>query len=107
MNAFMRLALKEAYKCTTNRHRVGAVVVRGGRVLAKSHNRLTRHAEVRALAGLWASECEGAVVYVVRPTYTGGVGLARPCPDCERELRMKGVKKVVYSTYGGQAWERL
>ena len=107
MGKFMRLALREALKCNTNRHRVGAVVVRGGKVVAKSHNRLTRHAEVRALAGLWPSECDGATVYVVRPTYTGGLGLARPCPDCEQELRRLGVRKIVYSTYGGHTWERL
>jgi pyrimidine deaminase RibD-like protein len=100
---YIQLAFKEAVNCTTHRQRVGAVVVRGGRVLAKASNQSGRHAEVRALSQLWGSECAGTTVYVARlpRDVTVARSMARPCAKCERFMRRLGVKRVVYTTFSG------
>jgi pyrimidine deaminase RibD-like protein len=87
------------------RHRVGAVVVRGGQVISKGYNRGRRHAEISALARLWPSERVDTVVYVARPLYEAEYGLARPCEDCLNAMRRAGVKKVFFSAEEG--WECL
>jgi pyrimidine deaminase RibD-like protein len=117
MPKFYRLALKMAYMCSTNRHRVGCIVARGGKIISMSHNHKIRHAEERACSVPWASELEGATVYVVRPLYDAqmgywapakiNLGCARPCPKCMEILKANKIKKVVYSIEGGWAWERI
>ena len=108
MGKYLRLALKEAYKVKTNRHRIGCVVVKGGKILGVGHNLFTKHAEERATNGIWHSELVGATVYVARPMYHKDmtIGLAKPCKNCERLLRDLGIKKVVYSNNGGWDFER-
>jgi hypothetical protein len=39
----------------------------------------------------------GAVVYVVRISRNGSFALSKPCQSCENILRLRGVKKVIYS----------
>ncbi len=108
MGKFGKIALKKAMEYTLGRHRVGCVVVKGGKILSVEHNLYTKHAEERATNKVWRSEMVGATVYVARPLYTEEVpiGLAKPCEDCEKLLRQLGVKKVVYSTQNGWNYER-
>lgn len=39
----------------------------------------------------------GATVFVVRVKANGEFGMAKPCEDCQKILRFKGVKKVYYT----------
>ncbi len=108
MSKFGKIALKKALEYTLARHRVGCVVVKGGKIISVEHNLYTKHAEERATNKVWRSELVGATVYVARPLYNDKVliGLAKPCADCEKLLRELGIKKVVYSTHGGWDFER-
>lgn len=39
----------------------------------------------------------GGTVYVARTLADGRLGMARPCEDCEKALRYRGVTKVFYT----------
>jgi pyrimidine deaminase RibD-like protein len=104
---YVNLALKTALECTTHRHRLGAVVVKSGRVFAHACNRNGVHAEVRALKKLRPEARVGTTVYVARlPRENKPSSMAKPCPDCQVFLVEAGVKKVVYTdfTSNTQTW---
>jgi deoxycytidylate deaminase len=108
--SYLNLALKiaESSECV---HRHGAVVVKGGRVMAigvnKWRNRhgtvvktdttsdLSVHAEVDALSRV--SDARGAILYVARVSKRGTPLLSRPCRECYSVIRRNGLKRVVYS----------
>lgn len=94
---FMREALKEAHKALERDEvPIGAVVVIGGRVIARAHNLTevlsdpTAHAEMQAITsatnaygGKYLNE---ATVYVT----------VEPCPMCAAALNWAQVMRVVY-----------
>ena len=97
---------RAASKLSPMKTRVGAAVVRGGRVLGVGYNRMgtsrlstskwSRHAEIAALIS--AGDCRGAVLYVYREhNKTGEPLLAKPCDACNEAIRMAGIKKVVHT----------
>jgi tRNA(adenine34) deaminase len=94
---FMRLALREAEQATAHEDvPIGAVVVRGGELLAAAHNERelrqdpTAHAEVLALreaaraVGSW--RVLDAVVYVT----------LEPCAMCAGAIVLARVERVVF-----------
>lgn len=103
MSRWVRIALKTACLGEHPRHLVGAIVVKGGKVLSKAAN-LSRpygvlnggfHAEERALRE--EIDYRGAVVIVVRVNKkTKIVGMSRPCERCMRVIISKGIKKIIY-----------
>jgi guanine deaminase len=102
MNEFMRIAIEEARKGMEKGHGgpFGAVIVKDGKILAKSHNMVlkkkdaTCHAEInilrdasKKLKSYDLSSCE---------IYTTG----QPCKMCEAALNWAKVKKVYFgNTY--------
>lgn len=96
------------------RQRVGAVVVKGGRVLAAACNRdyndpayledekVAMHASIcaerRALALIPDEAAKGAIVYVVRAgrNEDNAYACSKPCKRCEKVLKAARVKRVVY-----------
>ena len=103
---FVDIAIDEAYKSFQN-HKHGAVVVRGGKLIASGHNKVTTrcpshmfsvHAEMAAIKHVSSrAELIDCHVYVVR---VGKCGLARsdPCVLCQRFMKMHGVSRVFFST---------
>jgi diaminohydroxyphosphoribosylaminopyrimidine deaminase/5-amino-6-(5-phosphoribosylamino)uracil reductase len=95
---FMRLALAEAEKGRGRTHpnpAVGAVVVRGGRVIGRGHHRRAGlpHAEVNALRAAGA-KARGADVYVTLEP-CNHQGRTPPCTDA---LIASGVKRVFFGS---------
>lgn len=99
---------------THKQHRLGAVIVKGGRILATGYNQLrpskligtnTLHAEAHAVLHLLKSRRQadliGADIYVNRYTRGGRIGLARPCSHCMELLRTVGIRRVFYTTDEG------
>lgn len=85
---------------------LGAVGVRNDGVLVESRNIASpipapeHHAETRLARKL----TPGSEVWVARVSKrTGGWAMAKPCPNCERRLRLAGVERVVY-TIGDDEW---
>ena len=102
---YMRLAA-EARLLSPMRVKVGAVLVKGGRVIKVASNmpggsckhlsQWSRHAEVRATLNV---DARGGTVYVYRAHgLTGLPMLAKPCHNCEGWLNYIGVKQVKWST---------
>lgn len=100
-----------ASRLSAMKPRVGAAAVRGGRIIAIGYNRAgsskqardawSRHAEVTACL---RADLRGATMYVYREHgLTGEPLLARPCKSCWAVMRAAGVRRVVFTTAGGQA----
>lgn len=101
---YLRLAAEVAqFKQDTRSHRLGAVGVRSDGVMVAAYNGTAyngksskpfppMHAEARLTRKLDFY----STVYVARPM-KAGLGLARPCPACQRALRRKRVARVYYT----------
>lgn len=109
-----RIAERQALKSTFQQHRLGAVIVKNGRILSTGYNELryskiigkhTLHAEAAAIKKLLErgafKDLAGATMYVTRFTPSGATGLAHPCPSCMELIRSVGIRTVLYSTVGG------
>lgn len=108
------MAKKTALKSTFRQHRLGAVVVKGGRVLSTGFNAIrhcketgksTQHAEEAAIVRLLKdgrhSELIGSRMYVSRFTPAGNVGISKPCERCMGLIRSVGIRSVDYiNAYG-------
>lgn len=107
----IRLATKQANK-SNYYFRLGAVIVKGHRVLSTGHNKIahckvndfknSRHAEMDAILKLikakdGLSSLAGSTLYVSRITKTG-TGLAKPCKKCMKLALSVGVKAIIYTT---------
>lgn len=105
-----RLAMK-ASEASTYRIKVGAVLCKKGRALITGtncikthptwanpdkHIKLSIHAEIDCLINS-ESEVLGDTIYVFRLGKDGMPGLARPCVDCMREIKKRGIKKIYYT----------
>ena len=111
----MRAALREAVKgcgATSPNPAVGAVLVRGGRILSRGWHRRAGapHAEVEALRALAdPALARGATLYVtLEPCSTSG-----RTPPCTDALLSAGIRKVVvgatdpHPAHAGRGYERL
>lgn len=112
-------ALKQAAK-SEYKYKVGAVIVKGGRLLSVGHNVVGKthpkhtgiykesvHAEEAAILNRLKTKnglasLQNAVLYVSRITSSGIPGMAKPCPNCERLIRAVGIKKVIFTTNTGE-----
>lgn len=87
--------------------RVGALIVKSGRVLGSGANRyrnhpsrvdrngVSYHAEEVALRR--STRVAGSTIYVARVTRSGTIGLALPCPRCQQDLFECGVTSAVWT----------
>lgn len=99
-----RLAIKAAKRAPKNmQFRHGAVVTKGGAVLATASNHDGIHAEVAALKKVSPDRRKGCTVWSFRISGVKNniVANARPCPECLQYMYEQGVKKVYYSAPDG------
>ena len=102
-------------KSDFKQHRLGAVIVKGKRILSTGFNKYgydsfskksTVHAEANAVLKLLKqrrlADLVGSEIYVTRYTPGGRVGLARPCDDCLRLIHAVGISKIHYTTNTGE-----
>ncbi len=112
--AFLSMATGAAFR-STYRHRLGAVIVSGGRVrgvgwskrknnprnVSDEHlDKCSTHAEIDALR--MAGELRRATCYVARLDALDQPTLAKPCDECWEALHASGVTRV-YWTIDGSA----
>jgi len=109
-----RIAQKEALKSSFQQHRLGAVLVKNGNILATGHNALrpsktigtsTLHAEAAAIKKLLErgdfKGLAGSTLFVTRFTRGGRIGLAAPCNACMDLITSVGIRRVLFSTLDG------
>jgi pyrimidine deaminase RibD-like protein len=94
----LRIAHKVAKTSRHRQHKMAAVVVQGGKVLASAANMGTGrgHAEARALRP--HRDFEGADIYIVR---LNGRGTSKPCPECARMIQEAKIARVIYTDKDG------
>lgn len=114
----IRIASKIAAKSKFKRARVGACIVKSGRVLAVGYNRIgyskhfrdkkyphSIHAEEQAILQLLKEnrldDLANSTIYVSRLGRAGSTRMARPCSACSLLIRSMGIGKVVYTTNNG------
>lgn len=102
-------ATKEA-KRSSFKQPLGAVVVKGGRVVGvgfnsvrfSSRNTSTRHiqslhAEIAAILAA-GKNARRSILFVSRITKDGHLAMAKPCSFCMKFIKEMQVKKVVYTS---------
>lgn len=114
---WLNAAVKTSSMATHHQWRVGAVIIKGGRVLGVGVNRYRNNPSQVALDGVsyhaeevalrTAGDVEGATIYVARVTRSGLIGLAKPCEACQDLLNANGVHTAVWTTPDGWGKERL
>ena len=104
-----------AYESKFRRARVGAVVVKGNRILSTGCNRIgfskylrdrphscSVHAEQQAILQLLKArrmnDLIGATIYVSRIGRNGKARLSRPCSNCNQLIHTVGISRVVFTT---------
>jgi tRNA(adenine34) deaminase len=100
---YMRMALEEAqHAFELDEVPVGAVLVQGGRVIARAHNLCesmddaTAHAEMIALhtgARLLRGQLQGSTLYVT----------LEPCAMCTGAALLSRVSRIVFGAYNAEA----
>jgi deoxycytidylate deaminase len=89
-----------------NRFRVGAIVVKSGRVMGGSPNitrssprtppnRFSTHAEIAAIN--FSSHCDKATIYIARLNNSNQYSISKPCAWCIQKIIESGITKVVYT----------
>lgn len=112
--SYFTLATRVAQN-STMRHRLGAVLVKSGRVLNVGWNQerwsqdkymsWSLHAEIDACLGAQCS-IVGSTVYVSRILKNGKKSLSHPCIGCILRLKKMGVKNL-YWTKDHESYGRL
>lgn len=97
MLRWLRVASKVARHSTHKKHKFGAVVVRGGSVIAYAWNTPKRHAEERVLNNLDSRDLKNATIYVVRNSGT----MSKPCEECMKVIEQTQIRKIVYVDWAG------
>jgi len=104
--SFISAASKIA-RTSDNRFRVGALVVKSGRVLGGSPNitrvsprtppnRFSTHAEIAAMS--IASETDGATLYIARLNSDSKYAISKPCAWCMQKIKQYQINRVVFTT---------
>lgn len=104
------------FSTCTQRH--GAMIVRGGAVMAigvnKNKNNPTFvgeatknwsvHAEVAAIRACKGADLSNATIYVARINKKNAPLMSKPCANCEKAIKDAGIKKVVYTIDSMMEW---
>ena len=105
---YMDLARKLSYKSTHPKHKLGATIIKGSKILGLGFNKLRTdplsptpfhqiHAELDALNDKDTKDFRGSKIYVYRKLQNGEQALAKPCIYCQKELKRRGVKECIYT----------
>lgn len=109
----MELARRQAIRSSFIK-RVGVVFVKGRKIIVQGYNKVSspKYLNFEAIDGFmyWSlhAECDalgkgisvkGSTVYLYG--FKTRICQARPCPLCERHLRLRGVERAVFTTERG------
>lgn len=109
----LNLALKKSDESKFSGYKHGAVLVKGGRVIATGTNHSKRgiifdevygfkmfHAEIDVLSKFEPEEVEGAILYVAGKTEKGHILNSKPCECCQHVIKKYPLKAVYYCDAG-------
>jgi len=98
----MNKILKTAMKSGHNNHKHATLLFRGGALMAAGANSNKKHSEHVALTKVkHKGGAKNMIAVNIRLTKGGQIGMSKPCPTCEQELRDAGVRAVKYTGADG------
>jgi deoxycytidylate deaminase len=116
IDKFIQEALKEAEKSKMRDWKMGAVIVRGGKIVGRGHNKFSGefkriekkygvtlfslHAEMEAVISCDGS-LDGASMFVAGVKPNGNKIYSRPCKNCLKIIRQLPFRTVYYQTKVG------
>lgn len=106
ISRFFNLARKVS-KESDYKIQMGAVIVKGNRILSKASNKLkfsTRsphphhslHAEINAILSCKSDDLRGASIFVYREHKDGTPAMSKPCEHCMNLIRKVGIDRVYF-----------
>lgn len=114
---YFNLARKSSKK-SDHKHKLGAVVVKGNKVLSlgfnkvkthpkSPHNFKTIHAEFDAINEVKYDDLRNADIYVYRETKDGKMADSFPCQYCQQLIEMYEFRNIFYTTENRYARKKL
>ena len=113
----IKAAKKQAKKSKLCNWRIGAVIVKGNKVIGKGYNKFSGDSEYIAqkygVKNLWSLHAEmaaildvqgnmdGAVMFIAGVKHNGNRVYCRPCKDCMKILKHTNLEAVCYETKDG------
>lgn len=96
---YLNMAAEIAFRDDGRTYHLGAVAVRSDGAMVSARNSRTECPNRRAHAEYRVARKSdvGATVFVARITRAGEWATARPCINCQRAMRSRGIKKVYYT----------
>lgn len=109
------LAVSQANESEYPLFKIGCVIFKKNKVIAKSYNKVividgyydfrikrykdvvSIHAEMGALIKANGDDVKGSNIIVVRINKNKQLRLAKPCKNCWANLKLAGIKNVIYS----------
>jgi len=103
------LELATTSACKQWKH--GAIIRKGGRILGRGINsdrnnpnlvadpktQAAVHAEVAAIRAAGNTDLRGATLFVARANRQGEARMSKPCENCQKAMKARGIKKVIYT----------
>lgn len=103
---------------STYKQRVGAVLVKGNRLIASGYNQIRGHRSLRsnhwdnalhaemhcllnALKSVSIEDIAGSTMFVSRIKRDGSTGLALPCDNCFEILQKFRIRRIIFTTETG------
>lgn len=96
MTRFVNLALEVSEESNNKHFKLGAVVVKGGRVLSKAANKGWNDAEARALRP--HVDFSGATIIVMRRNRR----TSKPCASCMEKIFKAKISNIIYTNRDGE-----
>jgi deoxycytidylate deaminase len=101
-----------------HQHKIGAAIVKGGKILSTGFNKLKTHtlsphpfkschAEFMAIKYLDKEALEGTTIYVFRKNKKGEIVNSKPCPSCYKLITDSGIKQIYYTHETGIKMEYI
>jgi deoxycytidylate deaminase len=118
MQNFIGIARQEAKKSSYT-FRLGAVVLRKGKIVGKGYNKVKTHPRLFKEYGYFSihAECDallkaasngnGDTIIVVRIIKNGKYSCSKPCEKCLAFIKEYGIKKIIYSDWDGLIKEMM
>jgi len=116
--SFFRLARDASLLSSHDRSKVGAVLVNKRPVVfgfnkfkshtkyanPEIHTKISVHAEIDCIIEVKDKDLKGWSIYVYREDCHGNVANSRPCEQCLTELKIRGIRKIYYTTKKFPYW---
>lgn len=109
----IKTAVKAAFKSNHKSARLGACIVKGGRILSigwntdKKYNKLSWywdfHAEVHAILSIGIKNIpNNSKLYVCRIQKNNNLSMAKPCDKCMALAKKAGITQIYYTDWNGE-----